>query len=135
MDYIYSIFLINKSPHEIWSNNEILSQILYNLNIKEVAKISRVCKYFYNSDPAQAINKDADNLRYQQINWINNDTNKNLLHKIYSKKMRESLFNLIMWNPYQVQPRNEKVKLLISYIAIGVYIIYIHSYSNIDRIK
>lgn len=37
--------------HEIWSNNEILSQILYNLNIKEVAKISVVSKNFYNSDP------------------------------------------------------------------------------------
>jgi len=65
--------------HEIWSNNEILSQILYNLKIKEVAKISRVSKDFHNSDPAQAINKDDNDLHSLQNNWIDNDTNKNIL--------------------------------------------------------
>jgi len=67
------------SAHAIWSNNEILSQILYNLNMVQVAKISLVSKDFYNSDPVQAINKNKDDLCYQQINWININKNKIML--------------------------------------------------------
>jgi len=93
--------------HAIWTNNEVLSKILYNLNISQVAKISVVSKDFYNSDPAQVISKHDDDLCHQQINWINNCTNKNILSKkcakIYSKTMRGSLLSTLKFNAFDAK--------------------------------